>query len=110
MLQGHLGKSTYSQVLSAGGSGNFNDRVHGDVGNKKTQSSNVFSTVNGGSENSNQSGSIFSFLNSEITKLFNVPMSELIKQLKDFIPKYKSETDDMLKGVLIVEFLSMFIR
>lgn len=107
MLHSHLGRGTYSQVLT-----NEYTRDSRDVGNTNTQSSfsNIFATSNSGrSDKKSQNSDVFSFLQSETSDLFGVSLLDFMKLLKEFVPKYKSETDDMSKKFLIIEFLSMFV-
>lgn len=114
-VHGRIG--TYSEVLSARSDSNTflyrnSDRRQiqsRDLGNSNKLFSNVLTTGNSGSADKGQNNNVFSFLRSEIDELFGVSLPDFMKQLKEFVPVYKSETDDMTKKFLIVEFLSIFV-
>lgn len=108
IVQSHIG--TYSQVLTGQNRSSNNRRSLGNIDNIfNDKSSNSFATGNSGRANDNQSGGIFSFLQSEVNDLFNVSLPDFMKHLKEFIPKYKSLTDDMSKKFCVIDFLSMFV-
>lgn len=56
------------------------------------------------SDNSN-----FNFLSNEIKLLFNTSLPSLLTNIKNFVPIYKLETDEMSKKVLMLDFLSQYV-
>lgn len=48
------------------------------------------------------------FLSNEINQLFDCGISELLEKIKAFVPSYKSQTDQMAKKLMIIDFLVQF--
>lgn len=48
------------------------------------------------------------FLSNEITSLFSCNITELLTKIKVFVPVYNQQTDNMMKKIMIIDFLAQF--
>ena len=55
-----------------------------------------------------EGGTSFNFMINEINSLFDCSLTELMQKIKSFVPEYKKVNDEMLKKVMIIDFLSQF--
>lgn len=64
-------------------------------------------TVTSNNQQKNSENNL-NFLGNEIHNLFNCSLTELLQKIQTFVPDYKKANDNMLKKMMIIDFLSQF--